>query len=67
MDLDDEPLGPASDPVGAVERQPLDRLSHGELTERIDRLRREIDRTKTMIAEKQSGLSAAEQIFKPKE
>ncbi len=47
-----------------VEREDLDLFGVSELTERIERLQAEADRTRRALDKKQSGKSAADALFK---
>ena len=63
MDFDDLPTkktGPLSD----VEKEDLSTISADELEERVQRLTKEIERTKTEITAKSASKSAAEAFFK---
>lgn len=62
MDFDDAPrkkTGPLTD----LELEDLSTISADELSERIERLTAEIDRTRTEITSKNASKSAAEAFF----
>jgi uncharacterized small protein (DUF1192 family) len=60
----DEPRFDRSEHLRALEREDLDLYSLGDLDERTRRLRAEIERIDAKKAAKQSGLSAADALFK---
>ncbi|MFD1331612.1 DUF1192 domain-containing protein [Methylopila musalis] len=60
---DDRPARPAADSAHQI-GQPLDRLSVGELNERIVTLRGEIARLEAAIAAKSAHRDAAENVFR---
>lgn len=60
----DEPRFDRSEHLRALEREDLDLYSVGDLDERVERLRAEIERAQAKKASKQSGRSAADALFK---
>ena len=63
--MDDElPRAKADDVVAALVKQDLDRLSVGELDERIVALEGELARTRTKLAGAASFRTAANSLFK---
>ena len=64
MDLDDI-LGPRpDDPLPALQREDLDRLSVAELEERVRSLEAEIERTRAKIEGAVTHRAIADQLFK---
>ncbi len=47
-------------------REPLDEYAVDELRERVKALHDEIDRVESQLKKKQSGLAAADGLFKPR-
>jgi uncharacterized small protein (DUF1192 family) len=65
--LSEEPVEPRAARGAALselEREDLDLYGVVELTERIDRLKTEIERVEAKLEKKQSGRSAADALFK---
>jgi len=59
-----EPRGARGALIDGLEREDLDVYGVAELKERIDRLKMEISRTQIKLDSKQSGRSAADELFK---
>ncbi|HEY4545739.1 MAG TPA: DUF1192 domain-containing protein [Pedomonas sp.] len=65
MDLDElMPRRNADDPLAALRREDLDRLSLDELKQRISVLEAEIDRTRAKLDSASTFRSAADALFK---
>ena len=59
-----EPRAARGATLTALEREDLDLYGVEELTDRIGRLKDEIERTQAKLDKKQSGRSAADALFK---
>lgn len=65
MDIDElMPRRNADDPLAALRREDLDRLSLDELKQRISVLEAEIDRTRAKLDSASTFRSAADALFK---
>lgn len=63
MDFDDLPVKKDT-PLTAVEKEDLSTISADELSERVARLKAEINRTEAEIQAKQASKAAADAFFK---
>lgn len=64
MDIDDLIPRKSDSPIDAIELEALDDLSRDELSERIHRFEREIQRIEVMLESKKSSMADAESLFK---
>lgn len=64
MDIDDLIPRKSDSPIDAIELEAVDDLSRDDLSERIHRLEREIQRIEVMLESKKSSMADAESLFK---